>query len=279
MNNLANAYIKLKKYDEAEALYFECITINQANSTPDRLFYNYYGLADLYEKTGNFESALTYFKRYHNLEDSIIGLKTQNQIADLETKYQQQEQELNLQKSQSQLTAAKHRLKQSRIIAFFCAILVGLGLLYWYRERRNTRAQLVMNKENLHNLTQILIHKNIQLAKLEQEVSNQTTLSQAYEFGENLYHQRILTSEDWVIFKGHFEKTYPQYIARMRASFTTLTEAEERLFLLIKLRLTSKEIAAILGISSESVKKTRNRLRKRLELEKTVALDSFIEAF
>ena len=47
-------------------------------------------------------------------------------------------------------------------------------------------------------------------------------------------------------------------------------EAEERLFLFIKLNLTSQEAAAMLRISVDGVKKTRNRLRKRLGLGEDV---------
>ena len=45
---------------------------------------------------------------------------------------------------------------------------------------------------------------------------------------------------------------------------------------LIRLQLTSKQMAAMLGISVDSVHKTRQRLRQRLQLNPDVNLDDFI---
>jgi DNA-binding CsgD family transcriptional regulator len=91
--------------------------------------------------------------------------------------------------------------------------------------------------------------------------------------------QAILTADDWVSFKSNFEKTYPTYIVRLRSTFPSLSEAEERLFLLLKLSLTKNEIATILGISPDTVKKTRSRLRKRLNMETKASLEKFIVNF
>ena len=102
---------------------------------------------------------------------------------------------------------------------------------------------------------------------------------EAGDFEMNLYNQRILTAENWAAFKIYFEKAFPGYLFRLRNAFPSLTEAEERLFLFIKLNLTNKEAAAILGISADSVKKTRTRLRKRLALDEKTEIDEFVRLF
>ena len=72
---------------------------------------------------------------------------------------------------------------------------------------------------------------------------------------------------------------YPRYINSLRITHPDLTEAGERLFLFIKLSLTNKEAAAILGISTETIKKTRTRLRKRLNLSEEMNLDEYVKQF
>ena len=99
------------------------------------------------------------------------------------------------------------------------------------------------------------------------------------DFEDNLFNQHILTDADWSSFKVYFEKAYPSYLRHLRSIFPALTDAEERLFLFIKLNLTTKEAATMLGISADSVKKTRNRLRKKLELGEEVVLEEFIRNF
>ena len=94
-----------------------------------------------------------------------------------------------------------------------------------------------------------------------------------------LYNKQILTDADWASFKIQFDKAYPGFLLRLRKANHNLSEAEERLFLFIKLKLKSKEAAAMLGITVDSIKKTRNRLKKRLGLNENELLDEFIEKF
>ncbi|MEZ4933945.1 MAG: helix-turn-helix transcriptional regulator [Saprospiraceae bacterium] len=83
----------------------------------------------------------------------------------------------------------------------------------------------------------------------------------------------------WSAFKDYFGKAHRGFLHLLRSQYPDLTDAEERLFLFIKLNLSTKEIAVILGIAVSSVKKTRYRLRKRLGLEEGVDLQEFILSF
>jgi len=55
-----------------------------------------------------------------------------------------------------------------------------------------------------------------------------------------------------------------------------LTPNELRLSALIKLNLTIKEIAAIMGISPDSIKTARYRLRKKLNMQTGENLTKFM---
>ncbi len=50
-----------------------------------------------------------------------------------------------------------------------------------------------------------------------------------------------------------------------------------KLCALIKLQLNLKESAAVLGISPESVKTARYRLRKKLDIDSQISLHQFME--
>jgi DNA-binding CsgD family transcriptional regulator len=54
-----------------------------------------------------------------------------------------------------------------------------------------------------------------------------------------------------------------------------MTNAEQRMAALIKLRLSGKDAARILGISPDSVRKSRQRLRQRLGLQGDEELEPF----
>ena len=58
---------------------------------------------------------------------------------------------------------------------------------------------------------------------------------------------------------------------------TDLTEREKRLAALVRMNLSSKEIATILGIETKSVTQSRYRLRKKLNLETDESLASYLK--
>ena len=72
--------------------------------------------------------------------------------------------------------------------------------------------------------------------------------------------------KDWERFKIHFEQVHKSFFTRLMEEFPDLTTSERRLCALIKLSLTTKEMATIMGIAPESMKVARHRLRKKMGL-------------
>ena len=264
-------------------MFYQCVHMNVENNWRSNLMLNYLGLSLVYEETGNFQPALKFRKQYHLLHDSLIGAETQGKIADLEAKYKVQQNELALQKSESKLAQARLSLERGVVLLALVLLLIGLGLWRWRRQTRQAKREKLENQHNLANLTHIMLEKNTRLLALEEQlIASSTTLPAAtHSEGsvQNLYNRRILTEEDWSAFKVYFEKVYPGYIQRLKTTNPGLSDAEKRLFLFIKLELSRKEAAVMLGISVDSVKKTRNRLRHRLGLGEEVDLDAFVRAF
>jgi len=64
-----------------------------------------------------------------------------------------------------------------------------------------------------------------------------------------------------------FEKIYPGFFIKLKTSVNEITLSELRMAALVKLHLTTRQIAAILGISPNSVNKTKQRLRQRLHVD------------
>ena len=86
----------------------------------------------------------------------------------------------------------------------------------------------------------------------------------------------ILTDQEWHQFRGWFEQVYPGFAYRLKETFPRLSPAEARFFYLMKLDLSSREIAAMLGISIEAIHKLRYRLRKKLQLEEDGGFETVI---
>lgn len=81
---------------------------------------------------------------------------------------------------------------------------------------------------------------------------------------------------DWEDFKHSFEKVHQDFFRNIQQRTGGLTPAEMKLASLMRLNLNSKEIASSLGISMDSLRISRYRLRKKLNLEKGDSLQQFL---
>ena len=283
LNNLGDAYRRLEMYDKSIETYETGIKFSEKHNFGRVLIKNYKGLQVVYDEIGKYKMASEYLTKRYDLKDSLMGLKIQEKISTLEIKFENQKKELKLQKSKIQLLAAKNRINKIWMTLVFLIIVFGLIIWIYYKKRAQLRLELNLHQAQLKQLTQTLINKNAGLKKLEDQIvelsSSETALPISENMDDNLYNQTILTAEDWLVFKSSFEKSHPGFIFKLRKAYPSLSEAEERLFVLLKLNLTRHEIAAILGISPNTVKKTRNRLRKRLDLDINDSLDEFAMKF
>ncbi|PTB91088.1 hypothetical protein C9994_16155, partial [Marivirga lumbricoides] len=82
--------------------------------------------------------------------------------------------------------------------------------------------------------------------------------------------------KDWQDFKRHFEEVHTDFFTRLKSKFPDITSNELKLCALLKLNMNLKEAASIMGISPESVKTARYRLRKKLQLSKEDNLVEYI---
>ena len=105
--------------------------------------------------------------------------------------------------------------------------------------------------------------------------TNQQT-QQQQKLIADLTSQTILTEEDWLRFKIAFDTIYPGIFIKIVSRFEDITQAELRMGALVLLHLTTREISTVLGISPNSVNKTKQRLRLRLGLANVQELEKFI---
>ena len=113
--------------------------------------------------------------------------------------------------------------------------------------------------------------------KLIEGLESQLAKNEKIEIQETLRNFTIITGNDWLKFKDYFEKAYPNYWERLNQKLPKLTQSDERLLTLLKLQLGNKEIAAATGISTESVRVSIHRLRKKVEaIYPDISLEEFI---
>jgi hypothetical protein len=95
---------------------------------------------------------------------------------------------------------------------------------------------------------------------------------------EQLMKAHIMTDKAWKEFKNLFDKVHPHFFTVVNNRFQNLTDTDIRLLALIKLRLSNPEMAGMLGISVEGVRKSKQRLRKRAAIPEENSLEEAVAA-
>lgn len=88
-----------------------------------------------------------------------------------------------------------------------------------------------------------------------------------YNYLNNKIDNNISNQDDWQIFETNFERAHEQFFTKIKTLFPDLTPGDLRLCAYLRMNLSSKEIAPLLGISVRGVENHRYRLRKRMKLD------------
>jgi len=139
--------------------------------------------------------------------------------------------------------------------------------------KESRQQQLDIYSQTLMEKSELIIRLGMEIDLLKK--ASTTDQEQVEKFSKVL-HSSILTNEDWEKYQRLFEEVYPNFFASLRFRFPDITASELRLAALIKMNLSLREAASTLGISAESVKKSRYRLKKKIALTEDSSLEDLI---
>lgn len=137
------------------------------------------------------------------------------------------------------------------------------------------RKELVNHAHHLSESRRFLesVYNSLEQAQKEPELQKKNERIQGILVD---LHQKMNDSEEIRRFYKELEMVSGPLPSKMTAAGSHLTGQEKKLALLLRLGLSSKEIAPLLGISPKSVDIARYRLRKKLDLKKEDNLIQFI---
>ncbi|GAA4273070.1 transcriptional regulator [Aquimarina gracilis] len=130
-------------------------------------------------------------------------------------------------------------------------------------------------KAKSRELTQIAyvnLNKNKILKKIRDRIVK-IQRSSEQKLPTNKYNELLrlveyyITDKESKLFEINFDKSHQEFYEKLSKSYPNLTSKDLRLCAYLKMNLSSKEIAPLLGISSQSVDVSRHRLRKKLNLD------------
>ncbi len=150
--NLAGIYDKLTDYALAVEYYNKALTITLPVNLKEEQKACYEGLSDVYERQKDFEKSLFYYKKFNSVKDSILDIAKTEQIAEMQTKYDSDKKNREIELLQkdkdlreSELSNQK-TLRNSFIIGF--GLVIALIAILLNRYRIKTRASEALELKN-----------------------------------------------------------------------------------------------------------------------------------
>lgn len=269
------------------------------DSTKDKIMH----LASLYpvlarynNKLGNYKLAYNYLDSAQYYKDSVISRDNIYKLAQVAHKLEVEKHMSVLQ----QLDAEKELIARTRN-----GIIIGIVFLFIIitliinRQRLKTRLhnkelelekrlaeqQLQSATTQLENITDSISKKNSLLEQSKKEIESLREKLSAAEQEEadvdilnKLHTATILTDQEWDEYKQIFEQVYKGYLIRLRDKLPELSPADTRYIVLSKLKMSNKEMAAILGVQPDTIRTYKHRLRKKINLSEDASITDFADS-
>lgn len=274
---LSDLYLVKKDLKQALFTAEHALEIGKKIDSKRNVADSYYQLSKVYAAGKNYPKAYEFQLLYITLNDSLKSSENLNNIEKVKANYELDKKELEIKALNHEMDVKI--LRRNSFMAACLALLV-ISVLVYNRQRLVMKKRLESKKQLLDFYTHNLREKSEMMDKVNQELEalKQKSAEEDTEIDKfnKILHAAILTDEDWENFKKAFEEVYPCFFAKLRYHYPDITVAELRLSALIKLKLSLKESASMLGISPESIKKSRYRLRKKFDLPEKETLEDFI---
>ncbi len=292
---LGRSYASKKEYPEAIKYLNKSIAVQNSSNYPKILSAVFLQKSMAQESLGNYKKALTNFKQSKILSDSIFNIERTAVTQELKIIYETEKKEQQIILQENEITVLGQQAEISNLQKLLLGLGLGLSLLlfgvgyYALRqkikrnklEKEKLDAELAFKKKELTTHALHLAKKNEALVNLKQKAEALKTS----ENNKNGYQQLIRTinfdlqdDNNWEKFSNYFQEVHKDFNTKAQLKFPQITSNDLRYMALIKMNLSSKEIANILNISNDGIKKARHRLRKKIKIDSKQSLEATIIA-
>ncbi|MCT8338697.1 tetratricopeptide repeat protein [Flavobacteriaceae bacterium TK19130] len=231
---------------------------------------------------GAFEEAAIYFEEYATITDSL-------NLEDKRVKVERLlvEEEYRNREKIRQLEEAKKESRNYIILLALLAALLLLGIIVvryrnkWQKVRlekqlalakqQELNANLELKNKELIGKAMVEMHRTEIVSEILQELKEvkRKAAKKETQYAIDTIAKRLkrdTSTNLWEEFETRFEQVHESFYQNLLQKHPELTSKDKRLCALLKLNLTTKEIAQLTGQSPKSVENARTRLRKKLEL-------------
>lgn len=215
--------------------------------------------SEAYEGLGQAKKSLEALKYYCSLRDSLeddIHSADVLHIREL-WQYEHLKARNTALEGQKQL---RERLAYRTILACGAILLLGawLGMRIWHRTKLR---EIVQQKRLMKQANELdeMRRKEEQLRTAFFRQLNSRFIAQVKQAGES--KKCRMSDEDWKTIYTHADAVFDNFTVRLRQRFPSLNEEDIRYCCMVRMHLSQAEIAGVVCLEKDSVKKRLKRIR------------------
>jgi hypothetical protein len=221
-------------------------------------------------------------RQLHQIEESLLKTNGNSVLRKSNWLIQKIKFENEAKKNQLEL---KQQEKRAAIYILIVVFAISLSVFIYFTSRKKLKTKklkltkyeserLLFEKKledanyDLDKYVEYLRNKNNQIALLTTEIneiksSSSNSLEEKGKLQEIL-NSHLMTDENWRAFKQEFKKQHSVFYESLKQNFPELKESNLKIIMLQKLEFTNYEMSTLLGVTIEAVKKSKQRLKKKL---------------
>ena len=241
-----------KNIEEVINYLEQFIPIVEKNNFKPLLMHGFKMKSQFAKMNGNFEEALEYFEKFHELRINLFNDKVYSMQKEKEKEIEKLDLSIQLTEAQKDKKSLEEKL---------------------LTKNKELTAQLLKSVNFNDNLNEIKSELDSIKAK------NGSINTQSFNIIERKLKNasKISSNINWSEFESKFKEVYTDFFHTLSHRFPNLTNTEKKLCALLKLQLNSKEIAESLSVSIGSVEVYRSKLRKKLGMDFNQNIHTFLD--
>lgn len=278
-------YFYIGNYTTARENLLRGLSLADSMGLEDRKLKTCNFLSQVYEKTGQIDSAYYYKKIFIAETDSArtINAKQGLEILEINFRYQQTQQELEEKNLRQRLIFIGSII----LLTFFIFLLILLFRQQRIRIRQDKLEKKLLNEElerrnrelasHVLNMVRMNERKIALIQSLKEQLpylkkENQHILERVIDGFENDQDPQV-----WKEFEMRFTEVHSDFYNKLTNRFPDITLNEKRLCAFLLLNMTTKEICSITGQSTNAIEQARIRLRKKMGLaNQNISISNFL---
>ena len=293
-NNLlriGRSYLAQGDYAQSIAYFDRSIYVADSVKDVEILKNAFFEKSRALEHQAQFQESLLSFKQSTVLSDSIFTIERTNATEELKIIFETEKKEQQIALQESEINV----LEQEAQISNLQRILLAVGLLFsligFYAirqklkrnrlEKEQVDAQLEFKKKELVTHALHLAKKNELLESLKQkaqQLKDAANIQQGYQQLISTIDFDLQDDKNWQNFFTYFKEVHHDFNEKVQRLFPEVTSNDLRYMALLKMNLSSKEIASAVNISADGIKKARQRLRKKMGIAPDQSLEAIIRS-